>query len=152
MFLRRIAPVLVGAFITISPAAFAQQAFTFSPVGVGSTETVQINVANIASNGADGTAASCTGSIAFSNSSGGPVQVSSGELSVNFSVAAGQSFSVPLVFNVISSPTARAVVIGVISLNAPQAPCSFRYSLETYDTATGATHLFVNNAGGVFGL
>jgi hypothetical protein len=45
--------------------------------------------------------------------------------------------------------TTRTEVIGVIGLTTTsmsQAPCDLHYSLETYDSTTGATHVYVSNA------
>jgi hypothetical protein len=163
MFLRRISLTFIVAASTISPCVFAQggattttRSITIGPVGVGSTEAVQLNLANIAANGSDGTMASCTGSIVFNNSTGSAIQVSAGELSSNFSVNSGQITSVTVPFALMGASSLRATVIAVISLNTtspPQVPCNLRYSLETYDTATGATHAFVSGgaAGGQFG-
>ncbi len=117
---------------------------TIGPVGVGSTETIQINVANMASNSSTGTAASCTGTITFNNSAGAAIGAST-----PFTVTAGQISSVALPFAKISSSTTRAEVIGVIGLtttSTADAPCDLRYSLETYDSTTGATHVYVGSA------
>jgi hypothetical protein len=58
------------------------------------------------------------------------------------------SVSVP--FNQIAASGTRAEVLASISLttttssSSTNPPCSLRYALETFDTATGATHVYVN--------
>src|ERR1017187_10072868 len=95
MFLRRITLTLLVTAI----AGMAQTTITttrdstIGPVGVGSAETIQINVANLASNSSSGTAASCTGSITFNNTTGNAIGTST-----SFTVTAGQIFSASLPF------------------------------------------------------
>ena len=121
---------------------------TIGPVGVGSTETLQINVANLAANStfgsSAGTAASCTGSITLNGSTGAAIGTST-----SFTVTSGEIFSVALPFAKISSSTARVEVIGVIGLtttSTSEAPCELHYSLETYDSTTGATHVYLSGS------
>ena len=120
---------------------------SLGPVGVGSTETIQISVANLASNSTTGTAASCTGSIAFNNSAGTAIGTAT-----NFTLTAGQISSVSLPFSRIASSGNRAEVIAVISQttttsSTTRVPCDLRFALETFDTATGASHVYVSGAG-----
>jgi hypothetical protein len=148
MILRRIAlTFLVGA------CALAQTTTTttttrdtsIGPVGVGSTETIQINVFNLASNSTSGTAASCAGSVTFNNATGNAIGTST-----SFTVTAGQISSVSMPFSKIASTGIRAEVLGVIALtttSTTEAPCDLHYSLETYDSTTGATHVFISGAG-----
>ena len=156
MFLRRIAFTCIMTAMVSAPAMMAQTTSSTTvtrdlntgPVGVGSTETIQINVINLAANASNGTAASCTGSITFNNSTGNAIGTST-----SFTVTAGQIFSASLPFSKIASGTARTEVNGVIALtttSTSQAPCQLHYSLETYDTTTGATHAYVS--GGVAGV
>ena len=148
MFLRRITLTFIVAAIAgmaqTTTTTTTTRDTTIGPVGVGSTETVQVNVANLASNSASGTAASCTGTITFNNSAGAAIGTST-----PFTVTAGQISSVALPFAKIGG-TARTEVIGVIALtttSTSEAPCDLHYSLETYDTSTGATHVYVSGAG-----
>jgi hypothetical protein len=114
MFSKRIALTFVAASMLAAPGVFAQTSTTVTrdfptgPIGVGSTETVQISVANLASNPTNGgAAASCTGSITFNNTTGNPIGTST-----SFTVTAGQIFSASLPFAKISTSTARTEVIG----------------------------------------
>ncbi len=147
MILRRIALTLV-----VAACAFAQTTttttrttdITVGPVGVGSTEVIQVNVANLAANPTTGTAASCTGSIAFNTS--GNTAVGS---STPFTLTAGQISSVSLPFSKIASSGIRVevfAVIGQTTTSSSDAPCDLRYSLETYDSTTGATHIYLSSA------
>ncbi len=124
---------------------------TIGPVGVGSTETIQINVANLASNASNGTAASCTGTISFNNSAGTAIGTAT-----SFTVTAGEISSVALPFAKLGSTATRTEVVGVIGLtttSTTQAPCELHYSLETYDATTGVTHVYLSSAasGGAIG-
>jgi hypothetical protein len=147
MFLRRISLTFLVAAIAgmaqTTTTTTTTRDTTLGPVGIGSTETVQINVVNLAANASNGTAASCTGSITFNNATGNPIGTST-----PFTVTAGQISSAALPFAKIGG-TARAEVIGVIAMNTTstsEAPCELHYSLETYDTTTGVTHVYVSNA------
>ena len=148
MFLRNIALTFIcSAIILAQPTTSTTRSTTIGPVGVGSTETVQITVANLASNPTNGgNAASCAGSITFNDATGKAIQAAT-----NFTVTAGQISSVSLPFNKIASTGTRAEVIGIVSLttansNANRTPCSLRYALETFDTQTGATHVYLSGS------
>lgn len=155
MFLRRIAMTFIVTAVTASMFAQTTTSTTrnvsLGPIGVGSTETVQINVANLASNSSTGTAASCTGTITFNNTTGNAIGTST-----SFTVGAGQIFSASLPFGKLTSSTTRTQVIGVIGLttsSTTRTPCSLHYSLETFDTTTGATHAYLSGgADGVGGF
>ena len=154
MFIKRFAITFLFTAVAAAPVVLAQTTTTtttrnisIGPVGVGSTETIQINVANLASNSSNGTAASCTGSITFNNSTGNAIGTST-----PFTVNAGQIFSASLPFARLTSGTTRVEVFGVIGLttsSTARTPCSLRYSLETFDTATGATHTHLGGEGDV---
>lgn len=156
MFLRNIAMTLFVTAVAAAPSMFAQgpptntttttRELAFGPIGLATTETVQVNVVNTAANSSTGTAASCTGSISFYNSAGNVIGTSS-----SFTVTAGQISSVPLAFGKATTGTTRVVVRPVVSLTTtnatPRIPCSLETSLETYDTTTGVTHVFLAGPG-----
>jgi hypothetical protein len=155
MILRRIVMTFIATAVAAAPGIFAQTTttstrdFTIGPIGVGSTETIQINVVNLAANSSTGTAASCTGSITFNNSAGNAIGTST-----PFTLTAGQIFSASLPFAKISTSTARTEVIGVVALTTStttRTPCSLHFSVETFDTTTGATHAYVGGDGGLLG-
>jgi hypothetical protein len=126
---------------------FTEQ-FSFPPVGLALTETAQINVVNIAAAPASGTAASCTGSISFVNSTGAAIGTAT-----TFIVATGQISSVSLPFAKAALSGNRAEIRGVVVLTGTRpatALCSLVFSLDTYDTSmgdtsTGVTHVFLGN-------
>jgi hypothetical protein len=116
----------------------------FPPVGLASTETVQINVLNSATSPATGTAASCTGTITFSNASGAAIGTA-----IPFTIAGGQVFSAKLPYSSSGTTTGRAEIVGSIqstTMIPSKAPCSPVFSLETFDTSSGVTHVFLGNA------
>src|SRR5262249_9488804 len=128
-------------------AAFAQTTTTttrtlnFPPFGLGSSETARINLTNIATASSSGTAASCTGTASFVNATGATIGTAT-----NFTIASGVTTSASLPFGsaAISTPRSsiRAVVTVSRSTSAP-APCALLISVETFDTSTGAGHLYI---------
>jgi hypothetical protein len=115
----------------------------FPPVGLATTETVQINVLNTATSPSNGTAASCTGTITFANSSGATIGTAT-----SFTVTSGQVASAKLPYSS-AGATGRAEIVGSVqtTISFPQkAPCSLVFSLETFDTSSGVTHIFLGNA------
>src|ERR1700738_3017226 len=98
-------PKLVVTFLlaaAFAASTFAQgttttstttQTFLFPPVGLGSTETAQVNVVNIAPASSSGTAASCPGATSFANSTGALIGTAT-----TFTVGTGHIASVALPF------------------------------------------------------
>jgi hypothetical protein len=143
MIFRRFVTTLAAASLAAA-AAMAQTGTTVtrslnSPlVGFASSETAQINVVNLASASSGGTAASCTGTIAFYNSSGTAVQTAT-----PFTVTSGQVFSANLAFAKVGATGVRAIIRGVVTLTqtlGSGVPCALQAAMETYDTTTGVTH------------
>jgi hypothetical protein len=133
------------------PAALSQTTAThtrkFQPVGLGATETAQINVLNSASASSSGTAASCTGSISFLSSTGTTIGAAT-----TFTVTSGQIFSVKLPFASSGGSGVRTIIIGEVSVTPVSGtPCSLSATLETWDTATGATHIELTGGDLTFG-
>jgi hypothetical protein len=117
---------------------------TLPPAGLGSTETARINVVNGASESSSGTAASCTGSISFLNSSGAAIGSATA-----FTVTSGQIASASLPFSSASLSGVRGEIRGEIQLTLTSGvPCALSFSFETFDSTTGATHIFLANPGG----
>jgi hypothetical protein len=147
------------SFLAFAVAGLAQTTTTatrslaFPPVGLAFSETAQINVANTAaiSATATATAASCTGTISFNTAAG-----AAAETPVKFTVAAGQIFSAELTaakLGVINGQ--RAEFIGSVQVAlTPKTPCTLSISLETFDSTTGVTHLYLPNpaSGQVLGV
>ena len=114
------------------------------PAGLGSTETARINVVNVASDSTSGTAASCTGSISFLNASG--VAIGS---PATFTVTSGQISSGSLPFSSAGISGIRGEIRGQIQLTlTASVPCALSFSFETFDSATGVTHIFLASPGG----
>ena len=149
MSIRRL--VLTIAAIGAMSSAFGQSTttrdFNLPPVGLGATETAEINVANFASNASDGTAASCTGSISFLNASGATIGSAT-----PFTLASGQILSARLPFSGAGASGTRTAIRGVVALTlstaTPRPPCGLAVSLATYDTSSGATHALVPSGAG----
>jgi hypothetical protein len=142
--------ILAGAAIT--GVALAQSSTTttvtrentYPPTGLASSETIQINVTNTASNASNGTAASCTGSISFVNASGATIGTAT-----NFTATSGQTVSVSMPFSKVGAAGNRTVVRGQITVTLTSGvPCAVSSSLETFDTTTGATHIYQPNGDG----
>jgi hypothetical protein len=108
--------------------------------GLGSTETARVNLTNLASNSSNGTAASCTGSVAFINSAGTAVGTAT-----NFTIASGVTSSVSLPFANSGLTAPRGTLRAQVTVTRPStgaAPCALEITLETFETSSGATHLF----------
>lgn len=150
MFLRNIALTFMISGLAIAQTTTSTtttHSSEIGPIGVGSTETIQVTVANLAANAASGTAASCTGSVSFNNSAGAAIGSAT-----SFTVTSGQISSVSVPFNKLAASGVRAEVIAVISQTTTtspttRVPCELRYAVETFDTATGATHVYISGSG-----
>lgn len=116
---------------------------SFPPVGVALTEEMQVNLYNQSAPATTGTAPSCTGSVSFVDSTGKAIAGTGG----NFTVAAGQTQSISILgskANTNTSTGARAEVRAVVTLNSVfGTPCSLVDSLETFDSTTGVTHVYL---------
>jgi hypothetical protein len=146
------------AAIMAQPASVTRNT-SFPPVGVALMETMQVNLFNQATTPpttmdtlappvAPGTAASCTGSVSFLDANGKEIGTAT-----NFTVASGDTQSISLLGSKANASTttgARAEVRAVVSLTTARGtPCSLVQSLETFDSTTGATHVYVQ--GGTLG-
>ena len=117
--------------------------FSFPLVGLASTETIGVNLINLASNTTSGTAASCTGTVAFLNSTGTTIGTAT-----TFTLAADAATSVTLTFSSAGLTSPRGLIRTVLTTtNTSNVPCSLSFSLNTYDTSTGVTHVFLTGSG-----
>jgi hypothetical protein len=159
MFLRPSALVFIASTAWMAVSATAQNAtaftrnFNFPPVGIAATETMQINVLNSATASSSGTAASCTGTITFTSATGTVIGTAT-----TFTVTSGEVFSASLPFSKTGASGTRAEIVGSVQLTvstSSPAPCALANSLETFDTSTGVTHVFLGGStatgGGPFG-
>jgi hypothetical protein len=122
------------------------------PFGLGSTETARVDVMNVAAASSSGTAASCTGSIAFSNASGTQIGTAT-----TYTLGTNQisSASLPFASAGLTSPRGEITVLitpTVPSSSTSAPPCDLRATLSTFDSTTGATHLFSPAGGGPSGF
>jgi len=134
---------------SIAGSAFAQNAhtsdFSFPLVGLAATETIGVNLINLASNPANGAAASCTGSVAFVNAATG---VTIGT-ATPFTLGANAATSINLPFSS-SGLTGRGLIRTVVATTTTSnSRCSLSFSLNTFATSTGETHLFLTGTGGL---
>jgi hypothetical protein len=111
-------------------------------VGLASSEIAQINVANLAAASSSGKAASCTGTISFVNASGTVIGSAT-----PFTVTGGQIFSAALPFNKAGASGTRTEFRGIVALTETLGGgatlCALSSSLETYDSSSGATHVYL---------
>jgi len=153
MSIRKLVTTLLWA---AGPALWAQSATTSStftatqnlaPIGLAGSETAQVNAVNTAEASSSGTAASCTGSISFLNSSGTVIGSAA-----TYTLGTNQMKSVSLPY-ASSGATGRTEIRAVVTQTVTagsDAPCRLLISLETYDSSTGVTHIHVSGgeAGG----
>jgi hypothetical protein len=139
MLLSALAAGPLLAQTTTTPSA---RQYGFAPIGLGSTETAEVIVVNTAANSSSGTAASCTGSISFYNASGAVIGSAT-----PFTVTSGQIATARLPFASSGGTGTHTVIRAVVSVTPPTAsprpPCSLVFSLDTFDTSTGAIHAVV---------
>lgn len=135
----------LGLFLVAS-SGIAQ---SLPPFGLAASETAQINLVNTAGSDTNGTAASCTGTVTFFDSTGALIGTST-----KFTIGTAQIFSVKLPFSLTTASGSRTVVraeiagipVGISVLTPPSlSPCSLTFSLETYDSITGVTHMFFSD-------
>jgi hypothetical protein len=142
--------ITVSAFgqppILTSP--YATPLFQLPPIGLAGSETAQVNLINTATTATPSTGAvepSCTGTITFYNASGSIIGSAT-----SFTAGSGQIVSVSLPYASTGASGSRIVIrVGIVLLATatgpqPPPPCALASSLETYDTATGVTHLFAS--------
>jgi hypothetical protein len=142
---------LLIAFLAAAPALLAQGKTTttsytstqnFPPIGLASTETAQINAVNVAAASSSGTAASCTGSISFLSSTGTLIGTAT-----TYTLGTNQLKSVSLPFSTASASAGRIEIRPVVTQTGTtpsDVPCQLLISIETYDSTTGVTHLYLS--------
>ncbi len=130
--------------VTTTTAAFTRTT-NLPPFGLGTTETARINLTNIAVASQAGTAASCEGAIAFLNAAGATIGTAT-----PFKIGTLATTSVSLPFSGAGLTGPHGVLRAAITVNhpattstSPAPPCSLLSSLETFETISGATHLYI---------
>ena len=126
------------AFADSTASASVTPTINLPPVGLGSTQTLEVNVANVASNSSSGTAASCTGTVTFVDATGKAIGAAQ-----PFTLTAGQTSPLRLPFassgGTAPRTTLRAVVSLTVPTTTPRPPCTLDVSVDIFDTNTGAT-------------
>lgn len=120
--------------------------YVFPPLGVAPSETVAVSLVNIASVPTSTTAPtpSCTGTVTFASSTGTIIGKAN-----PFTVASGAIMTITLTATEAGITASRGSILASVQQTTTRpssAPCSLVYSLQTYDTGSGVTHLFLGNA------
>jgi hypothetical protein len=147
MLLRTLFVLFVTGAAFAQPGSYSRTSnYTFPLVAVAvGSEGIEVNLINLASNPTNGNPASCTGSVAFSTVSQGTVISGT----TDFTLAAGAATSImPTAGNNIATTPPNRVLLKVVvtSTNTSGVPCSLAYTLNTFDSTTGATHVFLVGA------
>jgi len=135
--------ILAGTFAFAQPSlAVGQHATAFPPVGLGSTETAEVILFNSAPNPTTGPAASCAGSVTFTNAGGTTIGTPG-----PFTAASGQIVTVRLAFGSAAASGARTEIRASIQTTVPttnpRPACSLQTGFSTFDTVSGATHVYL---------
>lgn len=142
-FFRLLFVLAAGSALAQTTTSTRTSEFSFPLVGLASTETIGVNLINLASNTSSGTAASCTGTVAFLNSAGTTIGTAT-----SFTLAADAVQSVTLAFSSSGLPSPRGLIRAVLtSTFTSNVPCNLSSTLNTYDTTTGVTHVFLTGSG-----
>lgn len=126
-----------------NPPTFTQT-FVFPSIGLPASDTVRISVVNIAQAAHNGTKASCTGSIAFTDSTGAPIGTP-----IAFTGLGTGQIAVGDLPHYNPDPNPHHELQGSVSLTITPSvftPCSLLMTLETFDTNTGVTHAVLTTA------
>ena len=156
MSIRRI--VLMLASVGVISSAVAQTTtssardFNLPPVGLGATETADIDVVNFAANASGRHRRLLHGHYFVSQRESGATIGSATPFTVT---ASSQISSAHLPFSGAGATGTRTAIRGVVTLSlstaSPRPPCALGVSLATFDTSTGATHALVTGGGAAGG-
>jgi hypothetical protein len=139
---------------TFASCAFAQiilpsgtRDYNFPPVGLASSETAQMNVVNIAPvSTTTENAPACAGTVTFTNSAGKAIGTPT-----SFTTTGSQISSIQLTFSQLQLPASetRGEFLASVQLThsiPSTSPCALVFSLETFDTSSGVTHVYLGNS------
>jgi hypothetical protein len=137
---------LVSAQTTTTPIVITRD-HVFPPVTLATTETARIIVVNTATAPAatastPSAAPSCTGTMAFTLSSG------TSTAPVTFTVGAGQFAIANMPFTNAGIVTSPGEVVGKVALTtdlSTRTPCNLAMSLEVFDTTSGVGHVVLTS-------
>ena len=137
--------ISTGAALAQTTTVTRTTDFSFPLVGLATTETMAVNLINLATNPTNGNAASCGGSVTFINQAGANIGTAD-----SFTLAAGAATAIALPFSSSGITGTRGLVRAVVATTTTSnVPCSLSYSLNTYDTVGGVTHVFIQGTGSV---
>jgi hypothetical protein len=120
--------------------------YAFPPVGLANSETAQVNLVNIApaSTTAGATAPACTGTVTFANASGKTIGTPA-----SFTTTGSQVTSMQLTFSQLDPSGTRGEFLASVQLTtafSQAARCELVFSLETFDSSSGVTHVYLGNS------
>jgi len=117
-------------------------------IGVAPTESVQVNVTNMAPQSLNGSIQNCSGIILFYYSPANSPNSVLPFAQTGFSVASGQSFSFSAPYSSTSGTGGRQVIRPAINLSITTSgttpACILVSSVETFDTSSGVVHAVIN--------
>ncbi len=116
--------------------------YSFPPVGLASSETAQVNLVNISVAPIPSGTSACSGTITFTNAGGTTIGKP-----VSFATAGSQVVSTQLTFSQlgVAASDTRGEFVASVQLTSSFA-CSLVFSLETFDTMSGVTHVYLGNS------
>ncbi|MGA3189616.1 MAG: hypothetical protein ABSF22_21125 [Bryobacteraceae bacterium] len=140
-----LAAILTGSAFAQNATISRTSSFTFPLVALAPTENIEVNLINLATNPTNGNASSCTGTVTFSTASQGTAI--GGATSFTLAADAVASITPSVASNVITAGANRVLLkVVVASTTTPSVPCSLSYALNTFDSTTGVTHVFLVGA------
>jgi hypothetical protein len=140
--------VVSGAWAQTTTTTTASSTRDLGLAGLAATETAQILVVNTAAASNSGAAASCVGSLSFTNAAGAAIGTA-----VSFTLGSGQSAVATLPYSQ-AGQSGRAAIRARLTLtrtSGSNPPCGLATLFEIYDTTTGATHVHVDGGQEAFG-
>jgi hypothetical protein len=140
MLFRRFVAAAIAAF-SLAGTVVAQSGATVTRtflVGLGTPETAEILVVNLANSSSSGPAASCIGSIAFFNAAGTAIGTATA-----FTLATGQVASARLPFASAGVSGVRVLIRGVVTVTRTAGSgvsCTPAATLDTFGSSNGVTN------------
>ena len=130
---------------TTTTTTATTRSYTFPPVSVGTSQTAELDVVNVAANSTN-TNASCSVTLSILGATDNTLQTSG---SSPTTLTTGQIASLKVAG---TGAPVRAVVTITPATTSPRPPCSLEFSFQVYDTGAGAIHVFLNGADQVAAL
>jgi len=119
--------------------------YSFPPVGLASSETAQLNLVNLSVAPIPSGSVACSGTITFTSAGGTTIGKP-----ISFATAGSQVISTQLTFSQLglAASDTRGEFVASVQLTSSFGPsaCSLVFSLETFDTMSGVTHVYLGNS------